>query len=349
MVFKHTGRSVLSIPMGISIGIHFLLVAGLIFLSWEKPAPKTEIPPIKISYISLEQKKEVIPKETKKPIKENPNPLKTSQPFRTTLHHASKIIKKVSLPVKPSPQTPNNISTNFQIQPAKMIANTVQRFSPNSRQKARSQSAISKLGKPLTPIFASISTYTKYSFSSPNLHKKVIARTITEELNSYPIKTSPAPSLQLLERWIPVSKSHPVQIASIPSDFVDEVSKSTSLASVAEKPGRSSGETDSSGQNLDAIRKGFSTSVWGKIAQAKYYPSMARKRGWEGKPIIEFKLARNGDLLSSAITLNSPYKILNEAALDAIKNAAPYPEIPDTLKVDSIRFKLPISFILNEP
>ena len=100
---------------------------------------------------------------------------------------------------------------------------------------------------------------------------------------------------------------------------------------------------------MDSIRKGFSSSVWGRIAKAKYYPPLARKQGWEGKPIVEFRLARNGDLLSSSIALSSPYKILNEAALGAVKNAVPYPKFPKALKLDSIRFKLPISFILSEP
>ena len=368
MALKHTGRSVLSIPIGISIGIHSLLVMGLIFLSWEKPAPKPELSSIKISHISLDQKKAVIPKEPPKPVKEDPKSLKSSQP------------------IKPSTPTSDNSTTDLQVQPAKMVANTVQRFLPDSTHKARSQNSINKLGKPVTRTAAIISNYSPHSFATPTLHKEITARSVTHELgkpltqavanistyakhsiltsnlhtrvtartieeglNSSPLKASPTPGLQVVERWIPVSKSHPVQFATIPSDFVDEISKSASLASVNEKTGRSSGDTESSGQNLDAVRKEFSSSIWGKIAQAKYYPSLARKRGWEGKPIVEFKLARNGDLLSSAITLNSPYKILNEAALDAIKNAAPYPKIPDTLKVDSIRFKLPISFILDEP
>jgi TonB family protein len=386
MAFKHTGRSVLSIPMGISIGIHALLVTGLIYLTWDKPTPKTEIPLIKISHISLEQKKKTSPQKTTKPAKGNLKPQNSSQLFKPAHHHASTVIRKNPLPVKPSIQTSDNISTNLQLQPTKTITNTVQRILPSSIQKARSQSTINKLGtpltrtavnlstytrhsftsptlhkevtartvthelgKPLTRAVANISTYSKHSFSAPNRHKKLTARAITDELNSSPLKASPAPGLQIAERWIPVSKTHPVQIASIPTNFIDEYSESVSQASVAEKAGHPSGETDSSGQNLDAVRKGFSSSVWGKIAQAKYYPSLARKRGWEGKPIVEFKLARNGDLLSSAITLNSPYKILNEAALNAVKNAVPYPQIPERLKVDSIRFKLPISFILDEP
>ena len=47
MPFKHSGRNLLSVPMGISAGIHTLLIASLVFLSWEKTTTKPEIPSIK--------------------------------------------------------------------------------------------------------------------------------------------------------------------------------------------------------------------------------------------------------------------------------------------------------------
>jgi hypothetical protein len=59
MSFKHTNQILLSTPMGISIGIHALLAAGIIFLSWERPERKLEIPPIKIKHIKLEHKKSI--------------------------------------------------------------------------------------------------------------------------------------------------------------------------------------------------------------------------------------------------------------------------------------------------
>lgn len=377
MLFNHKGQQLLSIPMGISMGIHALLATGLIFLSWEKPAPKPAMPPIKITHIKLDQKKATTSKETTKPVRGNPEALKASQSFQPTPHHARTVSRKTSIPVKPITPAVNNINTIFQKQPVTMVSSSVQAFPVSVRQSQNSQlidfsptqstsiqtthraltisahtarptlPSKNELGKSLIRVASKISSFSGRSYSSPTYNKE--ARSITDELNSTPLKASPVPGLQLVERWIPVSTTHPVQVASIPSDFVDENSESTSLESVAEKLGHPAGETNSSGQDLEAIRKGFSSSVWGKITQAKYYPSLARKRGWEGKPIVEFKLARNGDLLSSAITLTSPYKILNEAALNAVKNAVPYPQIPEMLKVDSIRFKLPISFILDQP
>ncbi len=323
MSFKHKSRSLLSIPMGISAGIHALLMVGLTLSSWEKPIPKAETPPIKITNILLEQEKmfSTTRQKTTKRYKENPKPLKASPFFQPVSRHTSPVSRKVPAPVKPSIPTSDNMDTRLQIQPVVMISNTVQR-----------------------PL--SSSTYTA---SRPSLKKKITVRKVTGELIPSLLETSPTPSVQTVERSIPVSRTHPAKITAIPSNFVDEESKKVFQASTPETSGHLAKKTDPYGQDLESIRKGFSSNIRGRIAQAKYYPSIAKERGWEGEPVIEFTLARNGDLLNASIVLASPHKSLDEAALDAIKNAAPYPKIPESLGLDSTKFKLPISFILNEP
>jgi len=99
---------------------------------------------------------------------------------------------------------------------------------------------------------------------------------------------------------------------------------------------------------LKKIKTRFSSQVWNRIAQSKYYPRIARKRGFEGQPVVAFTLGNEGDLLELSIVNPSPFKILDEAALDAVKSASPYPPIPKLLKTDSMRFNLPISFMLEE-
>ncbi|MBC8288497.1 MAG: energy transducer TonB [Nitrospinae bacterium] len=310
-------------------------MTGLIFLSGEKPAPKQEMPSIKISHIFLKQK-------TTKPEKGDSKPLKTSQAFQPVPHHASTVSGKIPLSVKPS--TPSTDNINADIQPAMMISNTIQRVLSSTAHVTRLP-LTDGLSKPLIRVAANVSSHSRHSLSATHSHDEVTPRAFARESNS--VTASPALTLQIAERWIPAPKTHPIQIASIPSDFVDD--NSESVFQTTKNDMHPEGETGSSGQDIEAIRKGFSSRVWGRIVQAKYYPSVARKRGWEGEPVIEFKLGRNGDLLSSTIALPSPHKILNEAALDVIKNAVPYPRIPETLQVDSIRFKLPITFILDEP
>ena len=47
------------------------------------------------------------------------------------------------------------------------------------------------------------------------------------------------------------------------------------------------------------------------------------------------------------LTQTSGHQLLDQAALEAVHQAAPYPEIPAELKTDTFQFKLPISFVLK--
>ena len=347
MDFKHSGRNLLALPMGISAGIHTLLIVGLIFLSWGKTAPKPEIPPIRIANVLLEpektrptrkinRKNTLTTTEGSKPGK--PTTLKAPQPFQPAQRRTSAVSRKGPLPIRAS--TPRFIEF-LSTQPAPSTTKTVLR----TRSTHTARTPTPGLGKTITLNPTNVSFHSRHS--PPSLHDRVTARTITEEIWSDPLKASP--EIQMVERRISLSKASTVYITSIPPEFVDDMEEDSLQISASSKSRHPDGKTDSSGEDMDSIRKGFSSSVWGRIAKAKYYPPLARKQGWEGKPIVEFRLARNGDLLSSSIALSSPYKILNEAALGAVKNAVPYPKFPKALKLDSIRFKLPISFILSGP
>ena len=86
-----------------------------------------------------------------------------------------------------------------------------------------------------------------------------------------------------------------------------------------------------------------------KIAAAKHYPRIARKRGYEGKPVISFSLRQDGELAELTIIEPSLYTVLDRAALEAVRRAVPYPPFPKLLNRKSIRFQLPISFTLDKP
>jgi TonB family protein len=99
--------------------------------------------------------------------------------------------------------------------------------------------------------------------------------------------------------------------------------------------------------NLNGLRGLFTGKVRQRIANAKYYPRMARRRGMEGQPVIAFTLDRRGQLTKVDLAKTSGYQLLDQAALDAVQQGAPYPEIPAPLKMNSFQFKLPISFVLK--
>ena len=105
---------------------------------------------------------------------------------------------------------------------------------------------------------------------------------------------------------------------------------------------------NSSQINIGELRRGFHKKIWQKVAKAKYYPRIARARGFEGAPIVSFTLDKDGSLTSIKLIKDSKYEILNNAALETIRRGTPYPPIPKPLGKFSISFNLPISYMLEE-
>jgi len=102
-----------------------------------------------------------------------------------------------------------------------------------------------------------------------------------------------------------------------------------------------------SSSDVGELRRGFHGKIWQRVAKVKYYPRMARKRGFEGKPIVAFTLESNGELVDLKLIEASNYDLLNKAALETIRRGIPYPPIPEPLGKNSISFNLPISYVLE--
>lgn len=187
------------------------------------------------------------------------------------------------------------------------------------------------------------------SFKTPAPEPSIRMRNTSNESNFLAVSGPPNQEENRGIRTPLNNQIQPVQLASIPAEIAGDT-KEGELEAGRENSTRSSPpkiRSDSSDIDLDALKKSFASSVSKKIDEAKYYPRIAQNRGWEGKPVVEFQLGKNGKLLSYSITVASPYEILNQAAIDAVKNASPYPEIPESLKSNFIRLKVPISFELD--
>lgn len=99
--------------------------------------------------------------------------------------------------------------------------------------------------------------------------------------------------------------------------------------------------------NDDELKKGYTRQIRHRIAQKKYYPALARRRGFEGQPVVAFVLNKDGSLGHLALDKTSGHRMLDQAALKAVKKGAPFPEIPEQLNLNFFKFKLPVSFILE--
>lgn len=72
------------------------------------------------------------------------------------------------------------------------------------------------------------------------------------------------------------------------------------------------------------------------------YPSVARQRGWEGNVTVKVHIAKDGSVTSATVTSSSGYDVLDEAALDKVRDME-FNEIDENMirtATQTIRFKL---------
>lgn len=68
--------------------------------------------------------------------------------------------------------------------------------------------------------------------------------------------------------------------------------------------------------------------IWKKINRSKYYPENAKARRIEGSPRVTFTIAEDGSVQGVAIAASCGEEILDDAARETIRRAAPLPFYP---------------------
>ena len=359
--------------MVISMAIHGVIIAFFSLLAVNLPEKIAKIPPIQIKKIIFENKKAAPARGTnsKRSVNEH-KPTKAAQSFRRKKIAPSAQAKPLTrtpealnmfVPVNRSPEKPNRlkkldiqpmtpISFIYQITQPITFEATYSKPKPMQAKNIKSKSFSSSLSvSSMEPVRM---VATSKSFSSNPFGKPMQVENIKSKSFSNSLSVSPMGPVRMVATGKIFSSNpfeKPMQISAIPKGFVNDLPNKNSLAKHSKNmiSGTEHGVTDSIGDDLKALKKGYSSKVWSRIANAKFYPRRARKREIEGKPVVEFELRSDGQLMNYLIVRSSSNKILDKAAIDAVKNARPYPDIPKLLKLNSIRFKVPISFMLNKP
>ena len=66
------------------------------------------------------------------------------------------------------------------------------------------------------------------------------------------------------------------------------------------------------------------------------YPNEAQRKGITGELTLRFQISRDGNLMNVRLINSSGYSILDEAALQAVKSAAPYYPFPVTIDKEAL-------------
>jgi protein TonB len=84
----------------------------------------------------------------------------------------------------------------------------------------------------------------------------------------------------------------------------------------------------------DPRYRGYFQVVKGMIARHWDYPAPARARGETGEVVLEFSLDRRGGLRQVRVEASSGNRLLDEAAREAVRRAAPDPPCPPEIGRD---------------
>ncbi|MEW5801078.1 MAG: energy transducer TonB [bacterium] len=84
------------------------------------------------------------------------------------------------------------------------------------------------------------------------------------------------------------------------------------------------------------------------IAVHQKFPSLARKKGWEGSVNVGFLLYRDGRVGKVRITGSSSIAFLDEAAIQTVKDGDPFPPFPESIRESSLWFEIPLVFELRQ-
>jgi protein TonB len=83
------------------------------------------------------------------------------------------------------------------------------------------------------------------------------------------------------------------------------------------------------------------------LEQYKTYPRRAKMARMQGEATVSFTISPDGHVLSRHLLEGSGYGILDEAAMQALQKASPFPPFPEDLPKQNMKVTVPFSFYLD--
>lgn len=92
------------------------------------------------------------------------------------------------------------------------------------------------------------------------------------------------------------------------------------------------------------VLQSFARSVRRMIEANKKYPTAAQAAGIEGRTSVRMVILKDGRLGKVEIVRSSGYEILDKAALQSVREAAPFPPIPEKTRREEIHISVTLIF-----
>ncbi|CCQ89402.1 hypothetical protein NITGR_1040020 [Nitrospina gracilis 3/211] len=325
-----------------SLAFHLVVISALPLIQSDKVIPEPETKKVRMTIAE----KKPVPVPPKK--KAGPKP-KAFQP--QDMKQAPIPVKMQMNPVQPMAVPPQpTVSAKVQPVSAKAVHQTPM-LKPKVQPQVLSQPVATrkamlmdrttrqrKTGQVIHPVHLE----TPVTDSKPSAQTAVMQTPVATHVKTAKVQpVTPQPLFASNENPAPVTGAQPV------SHFEKFSTASVSPSFTQPVPLENWGDGGLSEEERRRILGLFARGIQQRIAGHQVYPDVARQRGVEGRTVVAFKLARNGNLVHVTVAQSSGFDVLDEAAMKAIRDGSPYAAIPAKLGNDSLSFQLPVSFFIE--
>lgn len=161
----------------------------------------------------------------------------------------------------------------------------------------------------------------------------------------------PPSAVEHMPKTVPVILEIPQDYKELPHNYIraqeHKIRKSISSEQKKSKNGTNPVTDDQQKNNISEMSLlRYHEIIKQKIEDMRIYPSNARHRRIEGAVHVNFSLTSSGELNSIAIKKSSGSPTLDNAALEAVKNAAPFPPYNDFCNKETLLMDVVIIYTL---
>ena len=97
-----------------------------------------------------------------------------------------------------------------------------------------------------------------------------------------------------------------------------------------------------------AIRARYEQLVSKWLEKHKQYPAAAKMLGQQGQPVLRIRMDRAGNVKFSSVDKSSGYRLIDDAAMEMVKRANPFPRPPENYPGERlVEFLIPVAFKMN--
>ncbi|MDF1615058.1 energy transducer TonB [Desulfurivibrio dismutans] len=150
-----------------------------------------------------------------------------------------------------------------------------------------------------------------------------------------PLKSAPDMLLPITEPEPEPAPVAPPEPAEMPAPEITSEPVAPPPPVTAADPGDGAGEpaapsaaAGSPPPTVDQYLEANFRYIMEDIQQGIVYPRLARRMGWEGKVVISFVVLEDGRVEDVEVVESSGFSLLDENAVQTIKNTAPFPSPP---------------------